>query len=592
MSPRQILYRCIILLIAINLACTPQPPIGEPVAQPTESQTPTGLAVLEFTATSKVYDPSQPGLIVEESIANVVGNGNTITELLQDQAINVQVDDHIELGQEGHSILKFPDVLDVELFRNTNIFLTGLKQDSDGSTAVTLSLNQGHLFVRPKDKSFAQVVVETTYATITTLEDGAEFDVCHNEALTCVLVTKGTVEVLAHGRKEILKAGEASYVLKDQSPVSAICAPVEMFVDWEKNYRLSADTPTLSTMLSELPQEPCDTQNLGLPADAHILYQDEFKKPSSGWSQGKIDNYLIGYTGGEYYQIQILDSNFKFLAYLPNKLKYEDVNIDLKVLTKTAQEGDFHYGLVFRRSGDQYYAFTISPRNKHWYVLKSSSDALKILKEGANDGIQGFESEDTLRVSTRGSTFFFRINGVLVYQISDPDYAIGEVGLFVQTRDSSDALIAFDSITIWDMEAPFIEPTPYPTPIRKEICSNKKDDDRDGLIDRAYPDCKGLGLPTLVPFITDTPGTIDCSEAPEQPADCGTPYDFEKCECGSGQFGCTDPDAENYDPFATDDDGSCTYAAPDVYGCTDPAAENYDPSATIDDGSCTYPPYP
>lgn len=34
------------------------------------------------------------------------------------------------------------------------------------------------------------------------------------------------------------------------------------------------------------------------------------------------------------------------------------------------------------------------------------------------------------------------------------------------------------------------------------------------------------------------------------------------------------------------------YAPPPVLGCTDPAADNYDPTATQDDGSCTYPVVP
>ena len=45
--------------------------------------------------------------------------------------------------------------------------------------------------------------------------------------------------------------------------------------------------------------------------------------------------------------------------------------------------------------------------------------------------------------------------------------------------------------------------------------------------------------------------------------------------------GCTDPNALNWYPGANVDDGSCIYA-----GCTNPAADNYDPLATIDDGTC------
>jgi len=47
--------------------------------------------------------------------------------------------------------------------------------------------------------------------------------------------------------------------------------------------------------------------------------------------------------------------------------------------------------------------------------------------------------------------------------------------------------------------------------------------------------------------------------------------------------GCTDPNATNYNPSATIDDGSCLYL-----GCTDPNAVNYNPAAIQDDGTCTY----
>jgi uncharacterized protein (TIGR02145 family) len=47
--------------------------------------------------------------------------------------------------------------------------------------------------------------------------------------------------------------------------------------------------------------------------------------------------------------------------------------------------------------------------------------------------------------------------------------------------------------------------------------------------------------------------------------------------------GCTDPEAENFDPEAFYDNGSCI-----IFGCTDPMAYNFDPIAAGDDGSCAY----
>ena len=53
-----------------------------------------------------------------------------------------------------------------------------------------------------------------------------------------------------------------------------------------------------------------------------------------------------------------------------------------------------------------------------------------------------------------------------------------------------------------------------------------------------------------------------------------------------GPCGCTDPAADNYDPNATIDDGSCEYC-----GCTDDQAINYNPGATSNcvPDTCVYP---
>ena len=54
-------------------------------------------------------------------------------------------------------------------------------------------------------------------------------------------------------------------------------------------------------------------------------------------------------------------------------------------------------------------------------------------------------------------------------------------------------------------------------------------------------------------------------------------------EGGGNACGCTDESADNFDPAAEYDDGSCEFV---ILGCTDPEACNYAEDANEDDGSC------
>lgn len=53
-------------------------------------------------------------------------------------------------------------------------------------------------------------------------------------------------------------------------------------------------------------------------------------------------------------------------------------------------------------------------------------------------------------------------------------------------------------------------------------------------------------------------------------------------------FGCADESAVNFDPLVTDQDTSCQYLCTGLAGCTYPGADNFDPNANCDDGTCTF----
>jgi len=475
---------------------------------PTESH-----AATQSTEPESQIDPAEPPFEVRltavRSRAKIIRKGGIEIEVQEAQVADIQVDEGIEVvkleeqEEQSYSILDFSDYLEVELFSNTSVFLADLKQEAGGSNDVTLHLNKGHIFVHLNDQTTSQVTVQAPYATIKPLTRGTEFDVCHNETLTCVLVKKGIVEITARDKKQIFKAGEAGYVLEDELPSLPICAPTPVFSAWEESYRRFADAPALEKEISELPQEACPLTAAGIPVNAHILYEDNFINPLSGWPRGKIDNFIVRYAGLNYYRVQAQYSGNQFIPSVPNEREYGDVNVDIRAVAEAPSSGDFRYGLVLRRSGDQYYAFVIAPSTKKWYFLKSSSTGLEILREGTDERMRGVDAREALRVEAYDSTFFLFINGRFIDWISDSDYAIGEVGLYVEPIHSSDVLIRFDSIILWDVPTE----TLIPNTGGREYCFNTRDDDGDRLIDRADPDCQRRDLTsTPLPLPNSTLG--------------------------------------------------------------------------------------
>ena len=189
-----------------------------------------------------------------------------------------------------------------------------------------------------------------------------------------------------------------------------------------------------------------------------LLYEDTFTNPTTGWSVAEFDNYFIGYHEPESYHIEIKSPHLKApVVPIPDAAthNFPDATIELQVQTvsgRTSAEGDYRYGLVFRRSGDQYYAFTISPTTKKWEVFKSTPGGIVPLKDGVEENINELDVDDLLRVDAKGSNFLFTINDRLVTQITDSDYPAGEIGFFAENLENVNTHIHFGQLTVREVK--------------------------------------------------------------------------------------------------------------------------------------------
>lgn len=222
-------------------------------------------------------------------------------------------------------------------------------------------------------------------------------------------------------------------------------------------FRLQGD-PSSPTMIAWAGLRCAANQVEPLPTEIvaqGIRYEDNFANPGSGWPIRSEGSFFYGYHPPDFFHVEVgtVDSH----TAITHPPAFDNISAETEVLVDhtDTESGNFRYGLVVRRNGDNYYAFMVSPRQGSWQVLKSSDAGLETLTEGTVKTLKGFapkgftpDKTDSLQVDANGNEFVFHINGQIVTQLSDPSYANGEVGFFVETFDETLAHVHFDSLTI------------------------------------------------------------------------------------------------------------------------------------------------
>jgi hypothetical protein len=172
-----------------------------------------------------------------------------------EEHVPVKAGDEIQIDRTGRALLRFPDLLQVELFRDTEVHLAEAQLEPGGSIFVRLKQAFGHTRTSVESVADARVELETDHATIRAV--GTEFLVCHGEALTCMVALEGEAEVEAQGQTVVVRGGEATYVMAGEPPQPVICANVEDVNTWIDRKRGTQEIEPLGALVIGWPQEPC-----------------------------------------------------------------------------------------------------------------------------------------------------------------------------------------------------------------------------------------------------------------------------------------------------------------------------------------------
>ena len=160
----------------------------------------------------------------------------------------------------------------------------------------------------------------------------------------------------------------------------------------------------------------------------------------TGWAEKKFDNYFVGYHEPEYYHVEISGAITKPRSSSRTKGRLAISRSSWmfpRLRPKPPRKAIF--AMVWRSAapGTSTMPSRFLRAAKKWYVLKSSPSGLTVLTEGTAENVHDADVDDNLRVDAQGPNFLLHINDQLVGQVTDPDYASGEIGFYVEVLRQS-----------------------------------------------------------------------------------------------------------------------------------------------------------
>lgn len=217
-------------------------------------------------------------------------------------------------------------------------------------------------------------------------------------------------------------------------------------------YRLVGDPDVPSVYATAGVRCAADPDQLTIVPDEAIFFEDDFVDPASGWAISESETGLFGYHPPDAYHVETFRPNAITTVFRNPSQNDYTLEVQVHIDHTDSPDDKFRYGVAFRRQGNNFYAFTISPLTSEWQIFRQEGNSQEILDSGTADNMRGLTENDTLRVDVSGSRFVAHINNDIVGQVRDEMYREGELGFFVETFEQSLAHVHYDHIVVREVE--------------------------------------------------------------------------------------------------------------------------------------------
>lgn len=183
------------------------------------------------------------------------------------------------------------------------------------------------------------------------------------------------------------------------------------------------------------------------PASSNVLFQDDFSSKGNDWLQLRDADGITDYDQDGY---RIMVEKTEWIFWSNPGINLDNLQIDVDA-TKIGGPEENEFGVICRYVDENnFYFFTITS-DGYYSINKVVSGEYEFIGMDDFDTTDAVKSGNTLNhltVECNGSSLKFWVNNILLSDVQDTTYTVGDVGLIAGTASIAGTDILFDNFVV------------------------------------------------------------------------------------------------------------------------------------------------